>query len=96
MHAISTGVASLKASQGVAGCNEGGWNYSGQSTSGDLSTAQFAIAGLSAASSIQADADDTLPNAIVFLNNSQNADGGLKYRCPSNYNSSSAMSAAVG
>ena len=93
---IAAGVAALKGSQSNAGCNVGGWNYYGQSSNGDLSTAQYAIAGLSAAAAIQADADDTLPNAIPFLNNSQNADGGLKYRCAYNYNSASAMTAAGG
>ena len=97
--AISNGAAALKAIQGpipapAGGCNGGAWSYFAPELDGDLSTSQYAIAGLSAASGIVIDADDTLPRALTFLRNAQNVDGGLKYRACQNYASASAMTAA--
>ena len=71
--------------QGVQGNrppnNEGGWNYRQAEASGDLSTTQFAVAGLSAASQLIDGAASTLPLVVPFLQRSQaNHQGGLGYR----------------
>ncbi len=78
--AIRQGANRLLAQQGNAGCNRGGWNYTSPSTDGDLSTTQFAMAGLSAAAAHYGDADDTLPNTLQFIINTQHADGAHMYR----------------
>ena len=65
--AVANGVAALRGTQGNAGQNIGGWNYNNPGNDGDLSTTQFAMAGLSAASSRIGNADDTLPNALQFI-----------------------------
>ena len=57
-----------------------GWNYGTPSASGDLSTTQFAVAGLSAAANVIDGADVGLPNVVNFLMAGQNADGGSGYR----------------
>ena len=92
--AIANGTAALVASQGAADCNVGGWNYNAPEADGDLSNTLFAVSGLSAASAIVPDADATLPDAIGFLRNAQNADGGLKYRACQAYASASAPTSA--
>ena len=74
--AVQNGARQLQAAQGHAGCNQGGWNYGGPSTDGDLSTTQFAMAGLSAASAVWPAADDVLPAAVGFLQNTQQCGGG--------------------
>ena len=74
--AIQFGAQRLQQSQGRAGCNMGGWNYHAPANDGDLSTTQFAIAGLSAASAVWPPADDVLPNSVAFLQNSQQCGGG--------------------
>jgi MYXO-CTERM domain-containing protein len=78
--AIANGAARLLQSQGNRGCNEGGWNYDAPSTDGDLSTTQFAMAGLSAAAAVVATADDTLPDVTGFIENTVTDDGGSSYR----------------
>jgi MYXO-CTERM domain-containing protein len=78
--AIRNGASRLLQTQGFQGCNQGGWNYHSPRNDGDLSTAQFAMAGLSAASAHVPTADDTLPRSVGFLRNSQAADGGGRYR----------------
>ena len=85
---------SFKRTQGNQGQNQGGWNYTSPSSDGDLSTAQFAAAGLGAATSIFEDADDTLPRMTGFLDNTKNGDGGHKYRGGGNHGSSGAMTAS--
>ncbi len=93
--AIANGAAGLQAIQAEeVGCNVGGWSYDAPQDDGDLSTTQYAIAGLSAASSVVPGADATLPRAVGFLNNNHNADGGMKYRACRNYASASATTAA--
>ncbi|MCA9537878.1 MAG: terpene cyclase/mutase family protein, partial [Myxococcales bacterium] len=95
--AIRNGVTALRANQGAdqaQPCNYGGWNYNAIEANGDLSTTQYAVAALSAASGIVGGAADDLPRAVNFLRNVQNPDGGLKYRACQNYESSSSMSAA--
>ena len=92
--AIINGSVRLKATQSGSNCSNGGWNYYDPSSDGDLSTTQYAMAGLSAASSIVPEADDTLPRATTFLGNAQNADGGLKYRGCGGYASSHGMTGA--
>ena len=92
--AIANGVQSLTNVQGnAAPNNQGGWNYGNPGPSGDLSTTQFAVAGLSAAANIIEGADMALPAVVNFLMASTNADGGAGYR-PGN-GSSSSMSASV-
>ena len=69
--------------------NEGGWNYRRPEVSGDLSTTQFAVAGLSAASNLIEGASSPLQDVIPFLQRSQQSnEGGLGYR-PSSAPSSS-------
>ena len=88
--AIANAVLSLQAVQADRSPNnEGGWNYRRAEVSGDLSTTQFAVAGLSAASNHIDGASDPLVNVIPFLQRSQQGNGGgLGYR-PSNSPSSS-------
>ena len=78
--AVTFGAQRLQAAQGGGGCNTGGWNYNGPAGDGDLSTAQFAMAGLSAASAVWPPADDVLGRSVTFLQNTQRPDGGHTYR----------------
>ena len=93
--ALANGTAALKRTQGNRGCNRGGWNYTDPADDGDLSTTQFAMAGLSAASAHVANAGNTLPNAIAFIQNSQHADGAGRYRGCNNSHRFSSMTASV-
>ena len=93
--AVRNATAALKSTQGFRGSNQGGWNYVDPTDSGDLSTTQFAMAGLAAAAALQADADVGLPNATEFIQNTQNGDGGHRYKSGStNHSSTSTMSAS--
>ncbi|MEE2789788.1 MAG: MopE-related protein [Myxococcota bacterium] len=83
--AVANGVASLKGTQGFRGTNQGGWNYTTPTDSGDLSTTQFAMAGLAAAAALQGDADVTLPNSVPFIKNTQKGDGGHRYQSGGRY-----------
>ena len=80
--AIRFGAARLEARQATADCATGGWSYNAPAADGDLSTTQYAMAGLSAASAIVATADDTLPLAVTFLNNNQNLGGAFGAAAP--------------
>jgi MYXO-CTERM domain-containing protein len=92
--AIANGIVALQRNQGhQPPQNDGGWNYNGPEGQGDMSTTQFAVAGLSAAEQVIQGAAATLPGTINFLISDQNADGGGAYR-PSN-ESSSSMSASL-
>ncbi|MSP72590.1 MAG: hypothetical protein EXR76_10495 [Myxococcales bacterium] len=91
---LANAVQAVRGNQGNIGANQGGWNYTDADSDGDLSTTQFAMAGLSAASAIRPDADDTLANAVRFVTNAKNGDGGHKYRGGENYGSTSAMTAS--
>ena len=96
---ISNAVRALKGTQGNnADCNAGGWNYNNPGQSGDLSTTQFAMAGLGAAASVQADASDTLERTTTFLEVNQarvaNGNGGLVYQACGNYAPSHSMTAS--
>ncbi|MBU0550290.1 thrombospondin type 3 repeat-containing protein [Myxococcota bacterium] len=75
-------------------CNSGAWSYQAPQSDGDLSTTQFAMAGLSAAATHYPEAAATLPRALGFLGNAQREDGGMTYRGCANTASSSAMTAA--
>ena len=87
--ALANGVINLQGNQGnTLPNNPGGWNYRRPETRGDLSTTQFAVAGLSAASSIIPEANGVLPQVIPYLRISQDQEGGLGYR-PGNASSSS-------
>ncbi|MGK0361101.1 MAG: hypothetical protein ACI9U2_003419, partial [Bradymonadia bacterium] len=94
--AVQNGAGGLQRSQSDRDdwCNSGAWNYNAAQNDGDLSTTQYAISGLSAASGLVPNADATLPRAAGFLDGATNADGGMKYRGCRNYASASAMSAA--
>ena len=92
--AVANAVAAFKRQQGQQGCNLGGWNYYAPGSDGDLSTAQFAAAGLAAATVIDQDAGDTLPQMFEYLENTQNGDGGHKYRGCGGQGSSHAMTAS--
>jgi hypothetical protein len=92
--AIANGIVSLQNNQGrLPPNNNGGWNYNAPNNSGDLSTTQFAVAGLSAAENVIEGAAAVLPNTINFLVADQNMDGGGAYH-PGN-ESSSSMSASM-
>jgi len=92
--AVANAVNGLRGTQGNFGCNEGGWNYNAPDDDGDLSTTQFAMAGLSAASALRPDAAATLPNSVEFVSSSKNGDGGHKYRGCGGYQSTSPMTAS--
>ncbi|MCB9551529.1 MAG: hypothetical protein H6705_06530 [Myxococcales bacterium] len=92
--AIADGVGALRSIQTPNGANAGGWDYTSVTGDGDLSTTQFSMAGLSAAATIRPDADDTLINAITFITNAKNADGGHRYRGNSGQGSSHTMTAS--
>jgi MYXO-CTERM domain-containing protein len=91
---VSQGVANAVQQLKRTQAGEGGWNYTTPDRNGDLSTTQFAMAGLSAAAALRPDADDTLNQAIGFVSNAKNGDGGHKYRSGGNYPSTSAMTAS--
>ncbi len=93
--AIANGVVSLNRNQGnIPPNNQGGWNYGAPNGNGDLSTTQFAVAGLSAASNLIDGADAQLPQVINFLQADQNMDGGAGYR-PNDGSSSSMTGSAL-
>jgi MYXO-CTERM domain-containing protein len=93
---IANGVNAIVSTQGNFGSNMGGWSYNAPEPDGDLSTTQFAMAGLSAADQIGPGSAATLPNAFAFVNNTKNADGGHIYRggAQFQYGSSSSMTAS--
>jgi len=91
--AIANNVVSLQNNQGnIAPNNVGGWNYGAPNGSGDLSTTQFAVAGLSAAANLIDGADAVLGNTVNFLMADQQGDGGMSYN--PNSASSSSMTAS--
>ena len=92
--AIASAVQALKNNQGGAGQNQGGWNYTIPGLDGDLSTTQFAMAGLSAASAIDGHAADSLPRSVAFITNAKNNDGGHKYRGGGGQSSTSPMTSS--
>ena len=93
--AITNGVLALHRVQGnVLPDNPGGWNYRQPENNGDMSTTQFAVAGLSAASNIFDNAGDPIPDVLPYLEHNQNLNrGGLGYR-PRDNNPSSSMTAS--
>jgi hypothetical protein len=77
-NAINLGVNALKNLQGVPGVNDpnsGGFGYNSRSNRADMSTTQFAMAGLYAAETIQVGASNTLPMAQGFINNTRSGGG---------------------
>ena len=91
--ALANGVVSLQNNQGnFPPQNVGGWNYRNPEQQGDMSTTQFAVAGLSAAEQVIEGANAVLPNTVNFLLADQSADGGAGYRPGSG--SSSSMTAS--
>ena len=78
--AVQNGVAGLRANQGNRGANMGGWNYNEPENDGDLSTTQFAMAGLSAAEQVMPGAAIPLAGAVPFVDNTRDDDGGHVYR----------------
>ena len=95
--ALINATVALHATQGDrAPANLGGWNYRHAEASGDLSTTQFVIAGLSAASQVIEGAADPLESAIPYLryNQERTGSGGFAYR-PGNLASSSMTAAGL-
>ncbi|MFN3203048.1 MAG: hypothetical protein ACE366_31935 [Bradymonadia bacterium] len=92
--ALESGVQALRSMQGNAGTNQGGWNYDFPDFDGDLSTTQFAMAGLSAAEQVSQGAANTLNRTVGFVNNTRQFDGGHNYRPGHNSGSSSSMTAS--
>ena len=83
--AIANGVVSLQRNQGNFNRNNaGGWNYTTAQQSGDLSTTQFGVAGLSAAANVVDGADATVPAVVNFLRADQGADGAWRIDQDSN------------
>ena len=93
--AITNGIVGLHRSQGDrAPDNLGAWNYQMPEADGDLSTTQFAVAGLSAAANLFDDAASVLPDVLPYLEGNQNNNGdGLGYR-PRDQAPSSSMTAS--
>ena len=94
--AIENGVRALQGTQGrnAGGCNDGGWNYRTPSANMDLSTTQFAAAGLAAAVAVDEDAAlalERLPNA---MDRNQAANGGHVYQSCGGQGPSHAMTAS--
>ena len=89
--AITNGVVALQRVQGNRPPNnDGGWNYNQPEGDGDLSTTQFAVAGLSAAANIFENAAAVLPGVVPYLMANQAAnDTGLAYRVTNDTPSSS-------
>ncbi|MHC4836688.1 MAG: MopE-related protein, partial [Planctomycetota bacterium] len=82
--AVRNGAQGLQAIQGNSGCNTRGWSYGANpGTRGDLSTSQFAIAGLSAATAVWDDADLTLAATVPYIQSTQRPDGSHVYDCRS-------------
>ena len=75
-------VRTVRSKQGrdLRQCSFGGWNYDEPEPDGDLSVTQFAMAGLSAAAGIVADADESLGDAISLIDHTKHASGGHTYR----------------
>ncbi|MEZ4436645.1 MAG: hypothetical protein R3F65_29950 [bacterium] len=93
--ALANGVVALHRSQGNRPPgNMGGWNYEAPQNSGDLSTTQFAVAGLAAASALIDGAEAPLANTVDFLIAATSADGGGQY-VPGNGSSSSMTASAI-
>ena len=93
--ALANGVVALQNNQGMQPPNnQGGWNYGAPNNSGDLSTSQFAVAGLSAAENLIEGAAQVLPNTVNFLMADQNADGSGAYH-PGNAGSSSMTASSL-
>ena len=92
---LANGVVSLQNNQGMQPPNnDGGWNYGAPGPSGDLSTTQFAVAGLSAAENIVEGAAVVLPRTVNFIVAGLNADNGSAYR-PGSPSSSSMTASAL-
>ncbi|MEE2643489.1 MAG: MopE-related protein [Myxococcota bacterium] len=79
--ALRFGSENLNRTQGAQGCNQGGWNYTDPRDDGDLSTTQFAMAGLHAAARIHPEAGAQLARAVPFIDNTRSAGDGHSYRC---------------
>jgi hypothetical protein len=91
---VLNGVNALLGTQGNFGSNQGGWNYVEPEGDGDLSTTQFAMAGLSAAELVSPGSAATLPAAVGFVNNAKGGDGGHGYRSGGGFPSTSSMTAS--
>jgi len=93
---LSNGVRGLIGNQGNRGANIGGWSYTSPDNDGDLSTTQFAAAGLSAAMALIPSAGNSLARISEFVTNAKNADGGHIYRGgqQNRYRSTSSMTAS--
>jgi hypothetical protein len=78
---IQNAVNSLKALQNASG---GGFGYNVGSPRADMSTTQFAMAGLHAAETVIPGSNNTLPNALGFINSTKAGNGAHGYSSPSN------------
>lgn len=76
---IDNAIRSLKAVQTASG---GGFGYNISNTRADMSTTQFAMAGLYAAETVVPGANNTLANAISFIDSTKSANGGHGYSSP--------------
>src|SRR5262249_27644776 len=82
--AMRNGVNMIKGNQGAGNDGEAGWHYAGWDHEGDMSTVQFAMMGLSAASALDGfdDATAGFARAIGYIMATRNPDGGHRYSAP--------------
>ena len=73
---IQNGVNSLRTLQDRSG---GGFGYNNGSPRADMSTTQFAMAGLHAAETVLPGSINSLPNALGFINGTKHGNGGHGY-----------------
>ena len=73
---IQNAVNSLRTLQALSG---GGFGYNNGSSRPDMSTTQFAMAGLHAAETILPGSINSLPNSLSFINSTKHGNGGHGY-----------------
>ena len=88
---IQNAVNNLKALQNASG---GGFGYNMSNPRADMSTTQFAMAGLHAAETVIPGSNNTLPNALGFINSTKSGNGAHGYSSPSNDNHAMSASGA--
>jgi len=95
--AIERGVDQLLSAQAGAddnACIANSWNYTETLETGDTSTTQTVLMGLSAATRHVQDALDSVGDMGRYLDSAQNDDGGFGYRACMNMTSTTSMTAA--
>ena len=88
---IQNAVNSLRTLQNRSG---GGFGYNVGNSRADMSTTQFAMAGLHAAETVIPGATNSLPDALGFINGTKAGNGGHGYNNPENNNHAMTASGA--